>query len=81
MLRVTPASNRMRTPGISNMSRVTPAAKRKLPYDVSPNTSTKKRRSTDKQRATVVCNKIRRSGRIKVCIFGIYIEANLICNT
>ncbi|KAJ8672496.1 hypothetical protein QAD02_003755 [Eretmocerus hayati] len=66
MLRITPAStNRLRTPGVSNMSRITPLAKRKLPYDVSPNSEHKKRAiSTDKHKSTFVCNKVRRSGRV-----------------
>ncbi|XP_058790974.1 protein regulator of cytokinesis 1-like [Phymastichus coffea] len=66
VLRITPASSRLlRTPGGNNMSRATPAAKRKLPYDVSPNTSECKKRviHTEKNKATVLHNKVRRSSR------------------
>lgn len=48
------------------MSRVTPAAKRKLPYDISPETTDSKKRAvnTEKNKTTFLCNKLRRSGRV-----------------
>ena len=67
MLRVTPASSRLlRTPMGTNMSRVTPAAKRKLPYDVSPNTTETKKRamSAAKSKGTVLGSKVRKSLRV-----------------
>lgn len=66
MLRITPASNRLRTPG-TNMSRVTPAAKRKLPYDKSPNTTEHKKRVVGTaEKHKVISSKVRRSGRVKL---------------
>ncbi|XP_014218777.1 protein regulator of cytokinesis 1 [Copidosoma floridanum] len=63
MLRVTPASGRFRTP--INRSRFTPLAKRKLPYDASPEVTVNKKRAvgSDKSKTTVLCNKLRRSVR------------------
>ncbi|XP_011502306.1 PREDICTED: protein regulator of cytokinesis 1-like [Ceratosolen solmsi marchali] len=66
ILKITPASNRLYTPGGSNVSRITPSAKRKLPYDISPNIIGNKKRATntEKNKGTVLCNKVRRSSRI-----------------
>jgi hypothetical protein len=70
MLRITPANNRLRTPGGSNTTRITPAAKRKLPYDVSPNMTGNKKRafSAEKNKGTVLCNKVRKSNRVSIFI-------------
>lgn len=65
MLRVTPASARLRTPIGSTYSHITPSAKRKLPYDVSPKSENKKRVIThEKSKGTVLHNKVRRSGKV-----------------
>lgn len=65
ILRVTPASARLRTPG-ATLSKITPLAKRKLPYDISPKSDSKKRAiSTEKHKGTVLCSKVRRSGKVK----------------
>lgn len=73
ILRVTPASSRLRTPVVissrTNVSKITPSAKRKLPYDISPKSDNKKRAmSTEKYKNTVLCNKVRRSGKVSTKI-------------